>query len=122
MTHVELVERAERWLRNTRKCSVVLTELCTGMEVPDIERFYMTPAGLLSPGELPEHWGLLEVEGRTVRVARQAAREDRRAVAGMRQEIGLLVSALRRVEGLLLPASVNRCIREMNATEVPHAR
>lgn len=26
MTHAELVARAERWLRNTKKCSVVLTE------------------------------------------------------------------------------------------------
>lgn len=26
MTHAELVERAERWLRNTKKCGVVLTE------------------------------------------------------------------------------------------------
>lgn len=156
MTHAELVERAERWLRNTRKCPVVLTELCTSMEVPDAigwkyghhstlveckvsradflrdarklprssleyavgaERFYMTPPGLLSPDELPEHWGLLEAEGRTVKVVRDSTRDDRRSVGGMRRELGLLVSALRRIEWRLSPATVNQWIREMNAAE-----
>lgn len=36
MTHAELVERAERWLRNTRGCGVVLTEFtANGSEQPD---------------------------------------------------------------------------------------
>ena len=36
MTHAELVARAARWLRNTAKCGVVLTE-CQGdgFEIPD---------------------------------------------------------------------------------------
>lgn len=35
-THKELVVRAERWLRGTRGCSVVLTELVTHVgEIPD---------------------------------------------------------------------------------------
>lgn len=36
MTHAELVERAARWLRNTRKCGVVLTEFhSASVEIPD---------------------------------------------------------------------------------------
>lgn len=36
MTHADLVQRAERWLRNSRNCSVVLTRgnVCAG-EQPD---------------------------------------------------------------------------------------
>jgi hypothetical protein len=36
LTHAELVERAERWLRKTRGCSVVLTEMTSTLyETPD---------------------------------------------------------------------------------------
>jgi hypothetical protein len=36
MTHADLVERAARWLRNSRRCGVVLTELVTiAEETPD---------------------------------------------------------------------------------------
>ena len=36
MTHDYLVERAARWLRNTKRCGVVLTEFTSGCrEVPD---------------------------------------------------------------------------------------
>lgn len=37
MTHAELVARAERWLRNSKKCGVVFAErrTTTGHEVPD---------------------------------------------------------------------------------------
>ena len=35
LTHHDLVERAATGLRNTRHCSVVLTELVTSSEVPD---------------------------------------------------------------------------------------
>lgn len=36
MTHAELVERAARWLRNTRRCSVVLTERYVSTEMIEI--------------------------------------------------------------------------------------
>lgn len=35
LTHKELVSIAGRWLRNTEKCSVVLSELVSQAEVPD---------------------------------------------------------------------------------------
>lgn len=36
LTHADLVARAERWLRNTKRCGVVVTELTTmSLEIPD---------------------------------------------------------------------------------------
>jgi len=35
-------------------------------------RFYMTEPGLLQPQELPEHWGLLEVHNKQVRIQTRA--------------------------------------------------
>lgn len=41
MTHDELVERAATWLRKTKKCSVVLTELTGGYnEIADVIGWY----------------------------------------------------------------------------------
>ena len=56
-------------------------------------RYYAAPAGLLKPEELPEGWGLLEVD-RFVRVKKEAARLP----ANKGRECVLLVSALRRVQ------------------------
>jgi hypothetical protein len=36
MTHDELVKRAMRWLINTKACSVAVSELASGFEVPDV--------------------------------------------------------------------------------------
>ena len=42
MTHDELVERAAKWLRKTKKCSVVLTELTGGgSEIADAIGWYV---------------------------------------------------------------------------------
>jgi hypothetical protein len=35
LTHADLVERAARWLRNTKRCGVVLTECSNGREIAD---------------------------------------------------------------------------------------
>lgn len=36
MTHQDLIRRAERWLRGTKRCSVVITEMvCFSREIPD---------------------------------------------------------------------------------------
>jgi len=40
------------------------------------QRYYMTPPGLLSPDELPDGWGLLEVHKRSVKVVKEAAFRD----------------------------------------------
>ena len=63
------------------------------------ERFYLTPAGLLHPEELPRGWGLLESAGMTVHVIRRSAR-NLRTVIGFRHEMNLLLASLRRVGSL----------------------
>ena len=144
MKHAELVERAERWLRNTLNCSVVLTELVaytTSGETPDaigwvwnrailVEcktsrqdffadqkkrsrqpgfralgqwRFYFTPAGLIAPDEVPEGWGLYEVQGRTIRyLAGEKYTNGYPKIAPFEScrdsEVALLLSALRRLK------------------------
>lgn len=135
MTHTDLVKRAEKWLRGTMRCSVVLAELSSAAyETPDaigwtsvrsilVEcktsksdfargqkkhfrqnpeygmgdfRFYMTPPGLLSPDEIPEHWGLLEARPKQTRIIVEAKCFDRIRAAW--HERTLLVSALRRLQ------------------------
>lgn len=59
-------------------------------------RYYMVPPGLVTPDELPEHWGLLEAREKQVRVIRPS---DRFPVAKTaRKERPLLYSALRRLQ------------------------
>ncbi len=144
MRHDELVARAERWLRNTLNCSVVLTELVaytTSGETPDaigwvwnrsilVEcktsrgdfftdrkkrarqpharalgqwRFYMTPAGLIAHDEIPEGWGLYEVQGRTIRHLggekySQGYPKTPPFESCRDSEVALLLSALRRLK------------------------
>jgi hypothetical protein len=138
MTHYELVKRAERWLANTKRCYVVLTEPGTLMgEIPDaigwtsrcsilVEckssrgdflrdkhkpsrrvpalglgqfRYYMCPPALVSPNELPEKWGLLEVRPHIVKVivkAKQFLIED--GAWGLLRERMILCSEVRRLQ------------------------
>lgn len=134
MTHDELIKRAVKWLKNTKRYTVILVELScwTGTsEEPDVlgfkgteslliecktsrndffqdqkkfarrheqyslgqKRYYMTPKGLLKEGDLPEGWGWLEIRGKIVRVLRESNTFEARRSA----EIGILVSALRRI-------------------------
>lgn len=135
-THAELVARAERWLSNTKKCGVVITERRGGSESPDAigwrcgwwstlveckvsradfladrkkphrlnpeggmgqDRYYLTPAFLLKPEELPEGWGLLEVRGQVVRVIREAAKKPL-SYERASHEVPLLVSEVWRLK------------------------
>ena len=58
------------------------------------ERYFLAPADMLKPEEMPEGWGLLEMEeGGKVRMRKNATS---RSVEG-RSEITLLISALRRI-------------------------
>ena len=145
MTHDDLRCRAIRWLYNTRRCRVVLSELQTQcLETPDAigwksgfwsilvecktsrsdfhadrrkihrrepqygvgaERFYLAPKGILRAEDIPERWGLLEVIGRRVCVAKQVPMRleelprpvDQRTDYSLRQEMSIMVSALARV-------------------------
>jgi hypothetical protein len=138
-THKLLVERAGRWLTNTRKCVLVLQEpSCWAvreypdaigwslegesvlveckMSVPDfrrdrfkesklaaqeqgketmgMERWFMTPPGLVKAEMVPEGCGLLEVRGRVVKriVEAHAVERPGREAA----ELPLLINIVRR--------------------------
>lgn len=57
-------------------------------------RFYMVPAGMLTPGDMPDHWGLLSVAGRTVTIEKDAEPQERN-IGG---ETRILYSACRRLQ------------------------
>jgi len=57
-------------------------------------RYVAAPKGLLTPDEMPDGWGLLEVDERCVREAREAQPKK----ASKRNECVMLMSALRRLE------------------------
>ena len=57
-------------------------------------RYFAAPKGLLKADEMPENWGLLEVEERCVRVRKEPERQE----ANKRAEVAMLTSAIRRLE------------------------
>jgi hypothetical protein len=67
--------------------------------MPDLgmghERYFLAPKGLLFPDEMPNGWGLLEANGRHVRVVRKSGGFPMRA---RNREIRFLVSMLRRAQ------------------------
>ena len=77
------------------------------------ERFYLTPAGLLRPEELPAGWGLLEMRGRYVEIISPSARKLRGAM-GFRYEMNLLLASLRRVEVRVEPQSITEFLKWKN--------
>lgn len=71
------------------------------------KRYFCTMRGLLKPEELPSGWGLLEWDGRKLRIAKEADHQSHEP--GAREEISLLLSAMRRLAGEK-PAGVSvRC-------------
>jgi len=77
------------------------------------ERFYLAPAGLLRPDELPTGWGLLEVRNRKVAILRPSSRNLRGAI-GFRYEMNLLLASLRRVEVRIEPQSITDFLKWKN--------
>ena len=61
---------------------------------PGIERWYLTPPGLVGAHELPPGWGLAEAHRKRVQVVVQATPEH--SVGRYRQDALILSSALRR--------------------------
>jgi hypothetical protein len=78
------------------------------------ERWYLTPAGLLSAGELPPHWGLLESRAGKVHVVVKAARPDQRTATGLLYEMNLLLASLRRVEVRIEPQTITEFLKWKN--------
>jgi hypothetical protein len=70
------------------------------------ERFYLAPAGMIAPNELPKKWGLLECKQREVRVAVRPSRVSQRTETGLMWEMNLLLASLRRVEVRIEPQTI----------------
>ena len=77
------------------------------------ERFYLTPAAVLRPEELPVGWGLLECHNRKIKLLHPAARNHRSA-AGFRYEMNLLLASLRRVEIRIEPQNLTDFLKWKN--------
>jgi len=78
------------------------------------ERWYLTPAGLLSADELPRYWGLLEARAGKLHVAVKAGRYDQRTPTGLRYEMNLLLASLRRVEVRIEPQTITDFLKWKN--------
>ena len=77
------------------------------------ERYYLTPAGLIQPSELPQGWGLLACSGRTVERVRPSGKNLRSAV-GFQYEMNLLLASLRRVEVRIEPQTLTDFLKWKN--------
>ena len=77
------------------------------------ERFYLTPANLVTSEELPAVWGLLECRRGRIEMVQPSARNLRTAV-GFRYEMNLLLASLRRVEVRIEPQSITDFLKWKN--------
>jgi hypothetical protein len=68
---------------------------------------------LIRPEELPAGWGLLEVHGREVERAKNAAKNQRTEI-GFRYEMNLLLASLRRVEVRIEPQNITDFLKWKN--------
>ena len=77
------------------------------------ERFYLVPRGLVSPDELPQGWGLLEIHNRCVEKLR-TSRKNLRSEEGFRCEMNLLLASSGALRDEPRPAprpdSLSRCV------------
>jgi hypothetical protein len=78
------------------------------------QRFYMAPAGMIRPNELPKQWGLLELHGRDVLVVVKPGRIDLRSEVGLMKEMNLLLASLRRVEVRIEPQTITDFLKWKN--------
>ncbi len=78
------------------------------------KRFYLAPAGMIAPQELPKHWGLLECVGREVEMVVKPGRVDLRSPVGLMKEMNLLLASLRRVEVRIEPQTITEFLKWKN--------
>ena len=66
-------------------------------------RYYCSFPGIISKEEIPESWGLLEFNGRNLRICKEALPASN---VNVKHEVALLISCLRRI-GLKCPKGVS---------------
>ena len=77
------------------------------------ERFYLAPVGVLDGLVLPDGWGLLECHRREVTMLRPSSKNLRTPI-GLRHEMNLLLSSLRRVEIRIEPETITDFLKWKN--------
>jgi len=77
------------------------------------ERYYLARHGLIALEELPSGWGLLEVYGREIAMAKRSAKNLRSSL-GFQHEMNLLLASLRRVEVRIEPQSITEFLKWKN--------
>lgn len=77
------------------------------------ERFYLAPAEIISVGELPCGWGLLEIRGHEITVAHKS-KKNLRTAEGLTNEMNLLLASLRRVEVRIEPQTITDFLKWKN--------
>jgi hypothetical protein len=78
------------------------------------ERWYLTPARMLSAGDLPRYWGLLESGGGKLHVSVPASPRNQRTPTGLLYEMNLLLASLRRVEVRIEPQTITEFLKWKN--------
>lgn len=77
------------------------------------ERYFAAPKGMLKAAEMPEGWGLLEADGRELRVVQKSKRKLR-GPEGLMNEMNLLLASLRRVEVRIEPQRIGDFLKWKN--------
>jgi len=77
------------------------------------ERYFAAPKGLLKVEEMPAGWGLLEAQGRELKVAKKSGRKLRQP-EGLMNEMNLLLASLRRVEVRIEPQRIGDFLKWKN--------
>jgi len=95
-----LADAGKPWRRNA--------EIALGCE-----RYFAAPMGILKIEEMPEGWGLLESQGRELKVTKKSGRKLRRP-EGLMNEMNLLLASLRRVEVRIEPQRIGDFLKWKN--------
>jgi hypothetical protein len=95
-----LADAGKPWRRNS--------EIALGCE-----RYFAAPMGILKVEEMPEGWGLLESQGRELKVAKKSGCKLRRP-EGLMNEMNLLLASLRRVEVRIEPQRIGDFLKWKN--------
>jgi len=77
------------------------------------ERYYAAPKAMLKADEMPAGWGLLEVQGRELKVVKKSGSKLRQP-EGLMNEMNLLLASLRRVEVRIEPQRIGDFLKWKN--------
>ena len=69
-------------------------------------RYFLTPEKLVTPNQLPLNWGLLEIINDKVTLVKES---EYFAESNVKQEVGILLSTLRRIKGIMPEGSSIKC-------------